>query len=1059
MNHFAPVLRVILAIVLATLGLEAFAARSPDFQEVFDKHDVVMLLIDPGSGQIVDANPAAARFYAYEREALRAMYIQQINTLSADQVAAESALAASEGRNYFIFRHRTANGDIRTVEVYSHPFEFDGRQLLLSMIHDITGSRKLDDGMWHYQDRLEALVEAKSAEAEARRGVVAVLLLGLMLSSLLALALWMAMRGRKRAEEEVRRSEVLYRSLFHANPHPMWVYDLETLGFLAVNDAAIAHYGYSREEFLSMTIKDIRPPEDLPRLYEKLAEPLPEGLDLAGDWRHVKRDGTLIDVDITSHLLEFDGRQAELVSAHDITQRKRAEAELQDQLAELSQWYEVMLGREARTLELKQEADALRRRLGEAPRYALESAAAIASRTGDRKPLTISGAERNITDDKASEAALAQGIRELERGRAELLSVLQDQRRAEASVRQLALAVQQSPESIVITNLKAEIEYVNDTFVRNTGYSREEVIGQNPRILQSGRTPRETYDEMWAALCAGQPWKGEFINRKASGEDYIEVVHIAPLRQPDGLISHYVAVKEDVTERKRLAEELDRHRHHLEDLVTHRTAELALAKQQAEAANRAKSAFLANMSHEIRTPMNAIIGLTHLLQKDDVTPQQDERLKQIQASGQHLLGLINDVLELSKIEAGKLHLTLENFHLSSVLDHVASLIRPAALAKNLRVEVDGDAVPTWLRGDSMRLRQCLFNLAGNAVKFTERGHIALRASLLDDGPAGLKVRFEVQDTGIGVTPEQSRRLFQLFAQADASTTRKYGGTGLGLALTRELAQMMGGETGVESTPGEGSLFWFTALLQRGHGIVPATTVKCADAEQALRREQPGTRVLLVEDNPINRAVAMELLHAVGLKVEVAENGAEAVERATAEDYALILMDLQMPVMDGLEATRAIRALPNWRDKPILAMTANAFDDDRRACANAGMNDFLAKPVEPDALYDKLHKWLSTHSVDMAQSIVPTKADEKSRVAEEELGDQDYDRGLLVRLERLLAQDDTAVIGLVMDNRPALRKALAEEGELVMSRIEAFDFAGALERVRKALASSVPQDRG
>jgi len=382
-----------------------------------------------------------------------------------------------------------------------------------------------------------------------------------------------------------------------------------------------------------------------------------------------------------------------------------------------------------------------------------EFSSASLGRLPDGRRLVISMA-LDVTQRRQAEAAASQHAREVERGRQALLSVLQDQRRAESASRQLALAVQQSPESVVITNLAGEIEYVNDSFLSTSGYRREQLIGRNPRILQSGKTPRATFAEMWSALAAGQPWKGEIFNRKASGEDFVEFIHVAPLRQADGRISHYVAVKEDITEKKRLGEELDRHRHHLEDLVIQRTAELAQARQQAEAASQAKSAFLANMSHEIRTPMNAVIGLTHLLRRDGVTPRQGERLDQMLAAGRHLLSLINDILDLSKIEAGKLELALDDFHLSAVLDQVASLICPSAHAKGLRVELDGDSVPLWLRGDALRLRQCLLNLAGNAVKFTERGSIALRAKLLDVGAEGLLVRFEVQDTGTGVTAEQ-----------------------------------------------------------------------------------------------------------------------------------------------------------------------------------------------------------------------------------------------------------------------------------------------------------------
>jgi signal transduction histidine kinase/CheY-like chemotaxis protein len=408
--------------------------------------------------------------------------------------------------------------------------------------------------------------------------------------------------------------------------------------------------------------------------------------------------------------------------------------------------------------------------------------------------------------------------------------------------------------------------------------------------------------------------------------------------------------------------ELESYKDHLEHLVDERTAALSLAKEAAETANRAKSTFLANMSHELRTPMNVIMGFTGLALRRAEDPRLIDQLGKIDNASRHLLAVINDILDISKIEADRLSLEVCDFNLGEVLENLASLMGYKAGGKGLKlcIDVSPELTRLVLRGDPLRLGQILLNYTANAIKFTEQGSVTVRIRAVEDTPDAVMLCFEVMDTGIGIATEDQGRLFATFEQADGSMTRKYGGTGLGLAISKRLARLMGGEVGVESQPGAGSTFWFTARLGKAGELARSSVPTSAtdSAEARLLATFAGTRILLAEDEPINQEVSCGLLEGTGLVVDLAEDGLQALELARRNTYALILMDMQMPNLNGVDATRAIRALPGYAETPILAMTANAFVEDRQVCIDAGMNDHIGKPVDPEKLFETLFRWLS-----------------------------------------------------------------------------------------------------
>lgn len=418
-------------------------------------------------------------------------------------------------------------------------------------------------------------------------------------------------------------------------------------------------------------------------------------------------------------------------------------------------------------------------------------------------------------------------------------------------------------------------------------------------------------------------------------------------------------------EREQIQADQERHRSELESLVAERTAELAESTRAAEMANQAKSAFLANMSHEIRTPLNAITGVAHLIRRNGLAPGQSEQLDRIDTAGRHLLEVVNAVLDLAKIESGQIVLAEKPFSLRCVLGNVLSMQNLGAASKHLRlnVEVDADVPDTWV-GDAARLQQGLLNYVGNAVKFTDAGSIVLRAGLIGETPVGAMLRFEVEDSGVGIAADDLASLFSEFRQVDPAVPLHVGGTGLGLVITRKIARLMGGDAGASSIPGRGSLFWLTVCLKPGASVLRRGTVASGqDAERGLRETCAGKRILLVEDDPINQEIARSLMADFGLLVDTAGDGQQALAAVADVPYDLVLMDMQMPIMDGLQATRAMRARPGLASLPIIAMTANAFDDDRLRCTEAGMNDFIAKPVEPELFFDTIYRWLQPATAD------------------------------------------------------------------------------------------------
>jgi PAS domain S-box-containing protein len=547
---------------------------------------------------------------------------------------------------------------------------------------------------------------------------------------------------------------------------------------------------------------------------------------------------------------------------------------------------------------------------------------------------------RDISERKQAETYLQQHrdhLEELVAKRTEDLAMLNEQlkqdiakrKKVEEKLRKFSRVVEQSGNTIVITDLNGTIEFVNPAFCIKTGYSYSEAIGKNPRILQSGFQSQEFYKELWITISSGKVWQGEILNKRKNGELYWEFATISPIKDEAGNNTHYLAIKEDITERKQALEELQ------------------IAKEMAESANKAKSTFLASMSHELRTPLNGILGYAQILNRDkNLTKHQKDGIEIIQRSGEHLLTLINDILDISKIEANKLELRACDFRLSSFLKEIAKLFRIRIEDKGIEFITEIN-LPLIIHADEKRLRQILLNLLSNAVKFTQQGQIKLKVSQINE-----LIRFEVEDSGIGILPKNLETIFLPFQQVGENNLQQAEGTGLGLAISKKMVEMMTGQLRVESTHGKSSRFWFEIPLVLSNQTLPDKKPQKREII-GFKSQKSDFKILIVDDKWENRIILNNLLISLDFNVLEANNGKEALTKAYQFSPDVIIMDIKMPIMDGIECTQHLRQDAKFDKTIIIALSANVFDNQQAETLKAGCNAFVSKPLNTDKLLQLL----------------------------------------------------------------------------------------------------------
>jgi PAS domain S-box-containing protein len=1012
----------------------------------FREHPAVMLLIDADTGAFLDANAAAERFYGYTGLELRALSIQDINVMAPEQVKQEIDKAVTRQQNRFVFEHRLADGEVRTVETTTWPFTLQGRQVLFSIYQDITPRLEAREALLLQRENLEHEILRKTEQLrETQRRIIWAAILGGLSLAAVAAILWWNNRRLRKARNSLRDQSMLLRAILDSSPDII-LYKDNHGKYLGCNPEFERRCGHLAQDIIGKTDDQLFP-ADVANLYMRQdREILQSGQPgKTTEWVEYP-DGTRILIDKSKVPIRTpDGNVIGLLgSCRNVT----AEYEAWARLDELSRHlpgivYQYRL-RPDGSSHFPYASSGIQRIYGVHPEDVAEDCTVVFSvlHADDLDRVRQSVLE---SAEKLSPWKCEYRVAHPEQGLIWVMGHATPQREADGSVlwhgaildiserqeieqrlqineRKYRSIVDQTTEMLFVHDMAGIFLEVNLAACEQTGYSREELLRMNVFDLHDPlNQDSSSILEAWRAMpLEAEPVGFETVHFRKDGTTYNAEISIRKVVLEDE--PRILALVRDVTDRKLAELKLQEYAQQLEM----KNMELDFALLSAEQATQAKSAFLANMSHEIRTPLNGVIGLTSLLLGTHLDQTQRSYAHAAKVSGEMLLGLINDILDLSKIEAGRLELERTGFSLGDVVNDVREMMRYKAEEKGLRLicTIQPD-LPDHLLGDPGRLRQILINLAGNAIKFTKQGEVTISVRKAEDGERGMQANavqlkswdagiehagnvnglsgpathtpdhsrnptisllFTVRDTGVGIAEDKLDSVFQNFSQADASIAREYGGSGLGLAIVKQLVELMGGEIGVRSEEGSGSEFWFTVRLELGDDqLVRADTSassRCLDFS--------GAKVLLAEDNPTNQMVALAMLRNLGIEADAVHTGLEALRAVAKVAYDLVLMDVQMPEMGGLEATHLIRTSedgirrtedgewengeekavndssllpvsgihqPARQGPPIIALTGHAMPEDRQRCLDAGMDDYLTKPLTPENLQAMLEKWL------------------------------------------------------------------------------------------------------